>query len=327
MDTFNLNFKEGMTINLVEGLLREFGGEFIDNYQYRYKKGKSKIEFDIYTFLGQFEILLIEFISDINFTTSRTSDDDPELIHVNLIKNGEINHFFEDKKEFLKADSRKRVLLHNGLFEINNFVPANTNVQTVGFRFSKKVFKEIMPEYIKELNDLFPENEGIAYHTALPAELINLLDEMFYLKNESLKPTPLILAKGIEILAKLFDSVINLRKEDDFNGLHIHDYQRLLEIRKKLVSSLDQKIVLSDLAKEFGVSVSKLKRDFKTLFNTSVYQYHLQVKMDEAMRRLKSGAYSILEISLDLGYETPSKFSQMFKKIKGVNPKEILPKK
>ncbi|KXX70444.1 AraC family transcriptional regulator [Flammeovirga sp. SJP92] len=327
MDTFNLNFKEGMTINLVDNLLQEFGGEFLDNHQYRYNKGKSKIELDIYMYWEKFEILLIDFLSDLHFTTSRTTDEDPELLHINLIKNGEINHFFDDKEEFLKADSNKRVLMHNGLFEINNFAPANTKIQTVGFRVSKKVINEIMPEYLEEINQLFPEDTGIAYHTPLPAELIILMDEMFIIKESATKPTPLILAKGIEILSKLFDSVIYLNKEDDLNGLHISDYQRLLEIRKKLVNQLSEKIVLNDLAQEFGMSVSKLKRDFKTLFNTSVYQYHLQVKMEEAMRRLKSGEYSILEISLDLGYETPSKFSQMFKKIKGVNPKEILPSK
>ncbi len=48
------------------------------------------------------------------------------------------------------------------------------------------------------------------------------------------------------------------------------------------------------------------------------------VKMDEAYNRLKSGDFSVSEVAYDLGYENPSKFTQMFKKLKGFNPSEVI---
>ena len=98
------------------------------------------------------------------------------------------------------------------------------------------------------------------------------------------------------------NSVVSLVNKDELNGLHKDDYERLLEIRSKLLSSFTQKISVDDLAAEFGFSTSKLKRDFKTLFQTSIYRFYTHAKMDEAYRRPKTGNYSVMEVGYDLGY-------------------------
>lgn len=47
--------------------------------------------------------------------------------------------------------------------------------------------------------------------------------------------------------------------------------------------------------------------------------------MDEAYRRLNSGKYSVTEVGYDLGYSNLSKFSEMFKRMKGIPPSQALP--
>lgn len=103
--------------------------------------------------------------------------------------------------------------------------------------------------------------------------------------------------------------------------MHADDYHHLQRVRKKLQSSLEGGITLEALADEFGISVSKLKRDFKALHGVSVYQYFTHSRMDEAYRRLKTGKYSVMEV----GYSNLFKFSEMFKKVKGFSPKELIP--
>jgi len=46
--------------------------------------------------------------------------------------------------------------------------------------------------------------------------------------------------------------------------------------------------------------------------------------MDEAFRRLRSGDFSDMEVGYDLGYQNLSKFSKMFKKVKGISPCEVI---
>ncbi|MBR8534094.1 helix-turn-helix transcriptional regulator [Carboxylicivirga sediminis] len=106
---------------------------------------------------------------------------------------------------------------------------------------------------------------------------------------------------------------------------HPYENNRLLLIKKEIETQIESKISIEELASQFAISVSKLQRDFKTLFNSSVYQFFTHAKMDEAYRRLKTGRYSVMEVGYDLGYSNLSKFSQMFKKIKGVSPKDVIP--
>ena len=95
-------------------------------------------------------------------------------------------------------------------------------------------------------------------------------------------------------------------------------------LKERLTSNLEEKFTIESLAEDFGVSSSKLKRDFKQLYDTSIYHFHTLAKMDEAFRRLKTGEYSVSEVGYDMGYQNLSKFSEMFKKIKGISPKEVI---
>ncbi|MBB3699439.1 helix-turn-helix domain-containing protein [Flammeovirga yaeyamensis] len=117
--------------------------------------------------------------------------------------------------------------------------------------------------------------------------------------------------------------VNELITNDTLNGIHIDDYQRLLKIKERLDSSVREKINLENLSLEFGISKSKLKRDFKTVFNNSVYQYFMISKMNKAHKMLQSKQKNISQIAYELGYDYPSTFSQMFKKIKGFSPSEV----
>ena len=54
------------------------------------------------------------------------------------------------------------------------------------------------------------------------------------------------------------------------------------------------------------------------------HAFYNQARMDEAYRRLKSGRYSVSEVGYDMGYSSLSKFSSMFKKLKGILPNEVV---
>ena len=98
----------------------------------------------------------------------------------------------------------------------------------------------------------------------------------------------------------------------------------LNEVRKKIISNLETSYTIEELSKEFGVSPTKLKMDFKHLFGTTIYKFYNQARMDEAYRRLKSGQYSVSEVGYDLGYSSLSKFSSMFKKVHGILPNDVV---
>ncbi|WP_158293215.1 helix-turn-helix transcriptional regulator [Tamlana fucoidanivorans] len=182
-----------------------------------------------------------------------------------------------------------------------------------------------MPEAIELMDTLFGNGEAKAYHIGINSELDKMLDELFFYENSTFGRIPLVMARGLEILPVLMKTIKKQLDKDELNGLHIDDYKRLLEIKNYLLTHLEDKVNIEDVTNRFAISQSKLKRDFKTLYNTTVYAFYTQAKMDEAYLRLRSGQYSVTEVGYDLGYQNISKFSLMFKKIKGISPKEVIP--
>lgn len=319
-----INLKEGATTNYFEALQRTLGGE-IDNNSYSLEQGRTSIRMTYYTVIPEFEIMTSNAIHDKALIMDRESDDNPNYLHFYLVKEGEIIQNYNNQQKNVEAGTTKGVFLYNGLFPLVGQYAANVRIKSVGFKFNRLALRKVMPEADPILNTLFDSNDPIAYHTALPTELETLLNDIFHFKQAEFGKTPLVVARGLELFTLLMRSVKKLVDKDELNGLHPDDYKRLLNIKEQLLSSFDQRISVEELASEFGISVSKLKRDFKTLFDTSVYQFYTHAKMDEAYRRLKTGNFSVMEVGYDLGYQNLSKFSQMFKKVKGINPKEVMP--
>lgn len=100
--------------------------------------------------------------------------------------------------------------------------------------------------------------------------------------------------------------------------------QKLLRAKDLLLADLTQALTIAELAQETGLSVLKIKRGFRVLFNNSVYQLFQAERMQEARRRFANGNASVMTVATDLGYANASHFSAAFRKQFGVNPKRFI---
>lgn len=115
---------------------------------------------------------------------------------------------------------------------------------------------------------------------------------------------------------------VGQRKESS-SALHPEDLQKLFMISNILKDHLHgTPPSIDELAREAGMSASKLKRGFKQVFGIPPYQYYLKAKMGEARTLLESKDYAISEVGHMLGYSNLSKFSQAFKKEFGMTPRQ-----
>ncbi|SDZ74096.1 AraC-type DNA-binding protein [Arachidicoccus rhizosphaerae] len=80
---------------------------------------------------------------------------------------------------------------------------------------------------------------------------------------------------------------------------------------------------VSFLAKKFGVSETKLKTEFRQLFGKPLYQYFQDRQMEVAKNMVLEDQMLIKDISFKLGYESPGKFAQAFKKCHGFSPSAL----
>ncbi|TRX72684.1 AraC family transcriptional regulator [Carboxylicivirga sp. M1479] len=316
--------KEGPAINYYQALQKLFGGS-VNNGEYQVKNALVDIHMSAYQYEQDIELLIASGTCSNAMEIDREPDDDPNYIHINIIKEGQLTQFYSNQKQLDEADTSKGVFVYNGLFPLKAEIPARINYKSVAFKFNKRALEKLIPEAVYIFDELFGDQQPIAYHMQASKEIERLTDDIFYFRDVEFGGQMMVMARGFEVFSSLFLSAKNHFENNNLHGLHVDDYERLLKIKEKLLSSFDQRISLDDIAQEFGISVSKLKRDFKALFDCSLYQFYTHAKMDEAYRLLKTGNYSVMDVGYDLGYQNLSKFSMMFKKVKGISPKDIIP--
>ena len=80
---------------------------------------------------------------------------------------------------------------------------------------------------------------------------------------------------------------------------------------------------LEALAREAGLSESTLKRGFRQVFGTTVFDHLRALRMERAKQLLQSGDATVIEAATLVGYSNPSNFAAAFRRQFGLNPKEF----
>lgn len=321
-EAINLEFKEGSFSNYLMALQNHFGGE-IQNNTYQFQKGNTSIYCCTFVISNEIEVAVTDSKHHQPILMSRIPDDNPDYLHMVIIHQGGYTQSYKNKQQQLEADSTKGIFFYNGMFPLTAEFPANTTYKALSFKFQKSALENIIPEALPQINKMYNTSEGIAYHIPTPIEVNQLVDDIMHYRKGGFGAKAFIKARALEAFA-LTLKVMEQMDDDALNGLHIDDFERLMRIKEKVMASLTTSISIEDIAVEFAISVSKLNRDFKTLFDTTIYKFYTRAKIDEAYRRLQSGNYTVTEVSYDMGYSNPAKFSEMFKKIKGISPKQVV---
>lgn len=115
---------------------------------------------------------------------------------------------------------------------------------------------------------------------------------------------------------------------DEFCGF-LPDYTKrhknyLVENTKKyILEHLHERIVLQDIADNFGVSPNYLSQLFKRFEQVGISEYISSLKIRKAKELLKDGNLKIYEVADRLGFESAFYFSKVFKKTTGIAPKDF----
>ena len=93
-------------------------------------------------------------------------------------------------------------------------------------------------------------------------------------------------------------------------------------IRTYLVEHLDRRITLPELSRRFGIPLTAMKQNFKTVYGEPIGTYMQSYRMQKAMWLLLETDRSIVEIAGQVGYQNASKFSEVFRQFTGSTPTE-----
>lgn len=111
------------------------------------------------------------------------------------------------------------------------------------------------------------------------------------------------------------DISINISEADKSVIIEIENY-----LRKNIYNEFDG---VEAIAQMFGLSVSKLKANFKLIYNKPIYQYFNDLQMKTAFDLIKKDKLLVKEAAARFGYESQGRFSEAFKRVNGVLPSEV----
>lgn len=95
---------------------------------------------------------------------------------------------------------------------------------------------------------------------------------------------------------------------------------KLRRITETMAQHLADEFNLERLAAQAGLSKFHFTRLFKAATGVSPSQHHLNLRIDAARRLLRETKKSVVEIALEVGYNNPSHFAQLFRRETGLTP-------
>jgi AraC family transcriptional regulator len=224
--------------------------------------------------------------------------------------------------EISSGDSLKQVLMEpNQIF----FNPANVPFSRYTADYYEFILVLIEPEKLISSAQIVPNNYTFTetYHIKDPnlEYIFKLLLSEIQAGNQNGK---LFIENIVSILA--FHFVKNYSKEqspglvENVSGFTSKELEKALYYIDKNIS---ENFKIEKLAEEFGISKFNLIKRFKSSTNVTPHQFMIKKKLQRSKNLLKEGSLSLTDITYMLNFSDQSHFSNSFKKMYGMTPREF----
>ena len=97
-------------------------------------------------------------------------------------------------------------------------------------------------------------------------------------------------------------------------------------VRKAIVfisENYDRQLTADEIASSLGITKYHLVREFRKYTGETVISHLNKVRCTKA-RQMILGGYTVTQAAMECGFESVSYFSQKFKKIMGISPREYI---
>ncbi|MBB6459860.1 helix-turn-helix domain-containing protein [Flammeovirga kamogawensis] len=264
-------------------------------------------------YLLQFDIFLNQQLSDLGENLVDDSD------YVNfLFGQTEVNTSKHITFEVEERIDLRGVVVSNNKKSLNWFQPANIPLKLLLLKVSKQNFTRLVNQSVSLKNSIKKEESFTKFDNLDPVMLGTLL-RIFEIDDP---------VYGQELMEHCSNYLITLTMsklsknslDNDDSSLNM---TALFHARQLIIDKKGADIPIDFLAKEAGMSVSRLRLLFKTFFEVPIYQFQQQIRLEESKKLLLEGEKTQAMIAMDLGFSTSSHFTAVFKKYYGYTPKEF----
>ena len=194
-------------------------------------------------------------------------------------------------------------------FARDNFLNLTENANDTLKRFSEKI---LLGKPV-----LFSD-----HHLPIDLSMQQVIDAILNCKYQKGLKKMFMLSKAIEILVLQAEAFNRLQTRKKAVARTDYDRDRIHYAREYVIQHIDSPPSLSELARIAGLNEYKLKHGFKEMFQTTVFGYLSEKRLELARDFLSDPNKSVTEIADSLGYSSIQHFSFAFKKKFGHSPRE-----
>jgi len=129
------------------------------------------------------------------------------------------------------------------------------------------------------------------------------------------------------LLLYSMDCMLGEDKETGFTCKFLQnaeDREKIIKAREVLLQHIGEPITIKALSRKVAINECYLKKGFKEIFGTTIFDFYQGQRMEHAKYLLYDKGLSVTEVSMLLGYSSISHFSTAFKKHTGIKPCELL---
>ncbi len=206
------------------------------------------------------------------------------------------------------------------------------SLDLVSFRFSPAQLSQYIKPRKRETaltDDILNFKHASSFSKSLPLcgktrmVLENLLNHSY---SDSLENI-FINAQTQMLLLYSLDCMLGEKQIDTINCKFLAneaDREKITKAREILVQHIGEPITIKELSRKVAINECYLKKGFREMFGTTVFDFYQSQRMEHAKYLLYEKGLSVTEVSMLLGYSSISHFSTAFKKHTGLKPCELL---
>lgn len=218
----------------------------------------------------------------------------------------------------------------------NDFCATCRVIQNVPVRYvSLTLYPHVFAAFFEEHLHLMPPlihniladnaDNGYLHQSAITPAMREVINQIFDCPYYGITRKLFLESKSLELLSLQLHQISGCPSQDrSAIRMHPHDKKQIAGVRELIDSRLDTPLSLNELAKQAGMSHPKLNRCFKLMYGMTVFQYLRTERLNKARAMLREDGYSVTEAAFQVGYDSVSHFSQIYKKQFGTSPSKAL---
>ncbi len=195
-------------------------------------------------------------------------------------------------------------------------------VDIIRYLFLRKIECDIdtIPAELKSMFEDTTGEKAFVFYDTISTLGLQSLHKVLYSDQTGLERKLMVESNSLMLVTNLMERFRKSHGDGGSVQFRKSDIKKINSAKDYIIDHFEEEVTIKALSKHTGLNPNKLQKGFRLLFDKSVRQFLITLRMQMALRMLDQGELSVSEIAHAVGYTNKGHFSQLFKKEFGLLP-------